>query len=311
MSGLFGQILGNMMGGQQAGQPAAIAGILQQLLASNGGVAGVVSRFEAAGLGGNAQSWVSTGENQPISADHIGQVFPSEQINAWATQAGTTPDKLSAVLAEALPHAVDHLTPGGQVPAPDAVPDLSSLVSRFFGGATTRLTDSGDAGVRSGCRAGNWNVLGALRKELPMRNWARSVFVAAGVLFAMGLQAHGQTSSPAAPSVAATCKDGTPFSGSSKSGACRGHGGVKTWGAQTAAATPAAGTNAAASPSKNTMPVTAKPGGGAGQVWVNTESKVYHCSGTRWYGKTKQGEYMSEQAAKTNGYHAAQGKTCS
>jgi hypothetical protein len=24
------------------------------------------------------------------------------------------------------------VTPGGQVPAPDAIPDLSSLVSRFF-----------------------------------------------------------------------------------------------------------------------------------------------------------------------------------
>jgi uncharacterized protein YidB (DUF937 family) len=68
MSGFIGQILGNMMGGQQAGQPAAIAGILQQLLAANGGgVASVVSRFEAAGLGSNAQSWVSTGENQPVS----------------------------------------------------------------------------------------------------------------------------------------------------------------------------------------------------------------------------------------------------
>jgi uncharacterized protein YidB (DUF937 family) len=133
MSGFIGQILGNMMGGQQAGQPAAIAGILQRLLAANGGgVASVVSRFEAAGLGSNAQSWVSTGENQPVSADQIGKVFSPEQINAWSTQAGTTPEKMCAVLAEALPHAVDHVTPGGQVPAPDAIPDLSSLVSRFF-----------------------------------------------------------------------------------------------------------------------------------------------------------------------------------
>ena len=139
MSGFIGQILGNMMGGQQAGQPAAIAGILQQLLAANGGgVASVVSRFEAAGLGSNAQSWVSTGENQPVSADQIGKVFSPEQINAWSTQAGTTPDKLCAVLAEALPHAVDHVTPGGQVPAPDAIPDLSSLVSRFFNSGAAR-----------------------------------------------------------------------------------------------------------------------------------------------------------------------------
>jgi uncharacterized protein YidB (DUF937 family) len=109
---------------------------LQQLLAANGGgVASVISQFEAAGLGSNAQSWVSPGANQPVSAEQIGEVFSPEQIKGWATQADTTPDKLCAVLAEALPHAVDHVTPGGQIPAPNSIPDLSSLVSRFFSGA--------------------------------------------------------------------------------------------------------------------------------------------------------------------------------
>ncbi|BCM90582.1 nuclease [Abditibacteriota bacterium] len=42
-----------------------------------------------------------------------------------------------------------------------------------------------------------------------------------------------------------------------------------------------------------------------GQVWVNTKSGVYHYPGTRWYGNTKQGEYMSEQQALAQGYHAA------
>jgi uncharacterized protein YidB (DUF937 family) len=139
MSSFLGQIFSAMMGGQkegqsQPGQPTAIAGILQEVLAANGGgVAALVSRFQAAGLGSNAQSWVSTGENQPISPDQISNVFSTGQIKEWATQANTTPDKLSAVLAEALPQAVDHVTPGGQVPASNAIPDLSSLIGRFFG----------------------------------------------------------------------------------------------------------------------------------------------------------------------------------
>lgn len=132
------------------------------------------------------------------------------------------------------------------------------------------------------------------------------------------------TSPVAVDAVSATCKDGVAWSGKSKRGACRGHKGVKSWGDETAAApTPAARTNnAPATP----MPVPHRtstrtamggstgspaPGGGAGKVWVNTESKTYHCQGARWYGTTKHGEYMTEGQAKAQGFHADHGKACS
>jgi hypothetical protein len=47
------------------------------------------------------------------------------------------------------------------------------------------------------------------------------------------------------------------------------------------------------------------------KVWVNTNSGVYHCPGTRWYGVTKNGEYMSESQARASGDRPAYGRSCS
>jgi len=122
------------------------------------------------------------------------------------------------------------------------------------------------------------------------------------------------------------CKDGSYSSAASKRGACAGHQGVKDWYAADAAtpaapAAPAAAAAPAATPTaKAATPATAATttaatkapaaGGGPGQVWVNTSSKVYHCQGSKYYGTTKAGEYMTEAAAKAAGAHADHGKAC-
>ncbi len=46
------------------------------------------------------------------------------------------------------------------------------------------------------------------------------------------------------------------------------------------------------------------------KVWVNTKSGVYHCPGSRWYGKTKQGKFMGECQAIKDGNRPAYGKSC-
>lgn len=79
---------------------------------------------------------------------------------------------------------------------------------------------------------------------------------------------------------------------------------------------PAAPAKAAAAPASQPSPAPAAPAKasaapasqgtpGPGTVWVNLESGVYHYPGTRYYGKTKSGEYMTEADAVKAGYHAA------
>jgi hypothetical protein len=120
-----------------------------------------------------------------------------------------------------------------------------------------------------------------------MRNSLLSIALIAGLFLPMGASKAQDTNT-----VTATCKDGTAFTGTKRSGACRGHGGVQSWGAASTATSPVA-----------TPPSPVKSGS-------NTASKVYHCPGDRWYGKTKQGSYMSEAQAQAQGVRPDHGKAC-
>ncbi len=148
------------------------------------------------------------------------------------------------------------------------------------------------------------------------------MMVAASMLFAGS--AFAQTSPPATaaasqaktmPASAAVhvmCKDGTTFDGASRNGACSGHKGIdkKATAGMTADKPMKSATMADKAPKAAPATMAQAAGGGAGKVWVNASSKVYHCQGDKFYGKTKHGEYMLEADAKTKGFHVSHGKAC-
>lgn len=131
----------------------------------------------------------------------------------------------------------------------------------------------------------------------------------------MAAPVFAQEAPAAAGSMTVHCKDGTTQTVSTTKGACHGHKGIDKSASKSASGAAASSTPAAASKSKAMPEPAAAPaaGGGAGQVWVNTGSKTktYHCQGSKWYGKTKQGKYMSAADAQAAGYHAAKNEKCS
>jgi len=167
------------------------------------------------------------------------------------------------------------------------------------------------------------------------KNPRKMLWIAACLgLAAFAVQAQVPTDAPAGTTV--QCKDGSYASPDTKSGACRGHKGIKTWFGKAADAKAAPATAAAAAPAVETQSASvdktgvapstgtatktpgspdvtkmaAAPGGGPGMVWANDTTKVYHCPGDRYYGKTKKGEYLSEADAKAKGMHASHNKAC-
>jgi hypothetical protein len=166
---------------------------------------------------------------------------------------------------------------------------------------------------------------------ITMKSFGLIAVVAAALMAAPCVYAQ-QAAAPTTMTV--QCNDGTSATVTTTKGACRGHKGVNksasgssssssnsssstssTKASTAAAAAPAAAPAAASksmAASKSAPAATPAAGGGPGQVWVNTSSKTkaYHCQGSKWYGTTKQGKYMSAADAQAAGYHAAKGEKC-
>jgi uncharacterized protein YidB (DUF937 family) len=132
--GAIGQSRGTGAGGAHADLINAVVAMLGQggTAGGLGGLAGLVEKFEQGGLGQIVNSWISNGQNLPVSASQISQVLGPDIIGRLAQQLGLGHGDVSAQLARALPHLVDHLTPNGQLPQ-GGIGDIAAMFGGLFG----------------------------------------------------------------------------------------------------------------------------------------------------------------------------------
>ena len=116
----MGGVLMNLLGGSQVGSSGMSGGQTLGGQSSSqgvsGGLGGLLSAFEQAGLGHVAQSWVGNGPNQSVSPQQLQNVFGQDQVQNMAGQAGMQPNDFLSQLSQHLPNAVHAMTPDGQLP---------------------------------------------------------------------------------------------------------------------------------------------------------------------------------------------------
>ena len=125
----LGSALGRAGGGVAASAMMALA---FRLLQQNGGVTGLIDKLRQSGLGEHAASWVSTGENMPVSGQQLKDALGSGELAQLASHFGLTPDQASSGLAQVLPELVNQMTPSGQVPSDhhDMISDALAMLQK-------------------------------------------------------------------------------------------------------------------------------------------------------------------------------------
>ena len=129
--GLLDNLLGSVLGGGAQGQSQLVQ-VALQLIQQNGGLPGIISKFEHGGMVEQAGSWVGTGENIPITGNQLQEILGTGSIGQIAQQLGLSHGDASSGLAQVLPQIIDHLTPNGQLPADhsDMLAKALSLLSQ-------------------------------------------------------------------------------------------------------------------------------------------------------------------------------------
>ena len=140
MAGLE-DVMGQFLGGKSGGQQSLIKGLMGMLSGSKSdrsggdmnGLSGLLASFQQKGMRQQAQSWVSKGENRPVSADEVEQALGDERVSELARQSGMSKREASEGLAGILPDFVDKMTPDGQVPDDEGMQGaLKNMAGKLF-----------------------------------------------------------------------------------------------------------------------------------------------------------------------------------
>lgn len=127
-------MVGGMLGGQGDSKAALVQAAIGMIQNHPGGLQGLLGQFQQAGLAEHVESWLGSGANQGITADHVQQALSGDQLQAVAQQAGLDPAQASQGLASLLPEIVNHLSPNGSMPdAGQLQQGLGGLLGKFLG----------------------------------------------------------------------------------------------------------------------------------------------------------------------------------
>lgn len=123
--------LTNMVGGEKFNQYKNILSWIE----TQGGIQGLINKFEQQGFGGIIQSWICSGENLPVSMEQISSIFGTSNISALASKVGLNSEQTSSLIAEYLPKLVNTATPDGKIPEKLDLTSigLKLLKDKFFG----------------------------------------------------------------------------------------------------------------------------------------------------------------------------------
>lgn len=114
--------------GSAPGQGATAIDILEGLVQQHGGLGGLLDTLRQQGLGSHVDSWIGTGQNMPVNARQILEALGQGPLAQLAQRFGIDPRQAAAHIAEILPNAVDHLSPGGQLPGGDLLGSAMQLL---------------------------------------------------------------------------------------------------------------------------------------------------------------------------------------